>query len=205
MPDEKACLKELGASARRDGRQLTLGLANGKTKVISDAKECEDENQEASCITYRLVGRLGEQYYIVMVAPYECAYITLVNRKSGTETELGGWPRLSPDKTRFVVIEPREPGNCDTKYAIAIFSLIKGSVRLDWQYKPDGFELYDFDTWNGGNRLQLQATGADGKQVASDLTRTAPGWQLKRPNGEVSLGTPTEPAQAKPPNTPAGR
>lgn len=117
-PDEKACLKEFSASVRRDRGRLTLGLANGKTKVISDAKECDDPNQEASCTTYRLVGHLGEQYYLVLVAPYECAYMMLVNRKSGAQTELGGWPRLSPDKTHFAVIDPQRrgrmrPGLCD--------------------------------------------------------------------------------------------
>lgn len=65
---------------RRDGGVLTLKLNNGKTKVISDAKECEDATREAACVTYRLVGRIGDRQVLVLVTPYECPYMLLVNR-----------------------------------------------------------------------------------------------------------------------------
>jgi hypothetical protein len=70
----------LAGVIRRDGGVLTLKLNNGKTKVISDAKECEDANREAACVTYRLVGRIGDRQVLVLVTPYECPYMLLVNR-----------------------------------------------------------------------------------------------------------------------------
>jgi len=202
-PDEKACLKELAAVAKRERGILTLKLTNGKTKVISDAKECEDADQEASCVTYRLVGYIGDRQFIVQVVPYECPYVLLVNRRTGEETRLGALPYLSPNKTRFVVTDARDAGNCSPEYAIAIFSLASDSPRLEWRYSPEGFEYYGVEAWNGDNRLRLLAMGENGKQVASDLTLTAQGWQLKRPNGEFSLGVPTAPAQANAPRSAA--
>jgi hypothetical protein len=179
MPDEQACLKELAGVARRDGGVLTLKLSNGKTKIISDAKECEDTTREASCVTYRLVGRIGDRQFIVLVLPYECPYTLLVNRRTGEETKLGGWPNLSPNKKRFVVTDPRDAGNCGPEYAVAIFSLAGGPPRLEWRFMPEGLEEYGFDAWNGENRVQLWANDANGKRAATDLKLTAQGWQLK--------------------------
>jgi hypothetical protein len=196
MPDEKACLKQLAGVAKRDDGRLALKLNSGKTKVISDAKECEDTTSEAACVAYRLVGYIGDRQFIVQVLPYECPYVLLVNRRSGAETVLGGGPHLSPNQKRFVVIDARDAGNCAPEYAVAVFSLTRDPPRLEWRFKPEGLEPYDFDTWNGENRVRLQATDANGKQVASDLTLTAQGWQLKRPNGELSMGSPAAVAGA---------
>jgi hypothetical protein len=204
VPDEQACLKELAGVAKRDGGALTLKLTNGKTKTVSDARECQDTDREAACVRYRLVGRIGEGQLILLVDPYECPYLLLVNRQTGEETSLGGWPQLSPGGTRFVVADPRDAGNCGPEYAVAVFSLATDRPRLEWKFTPQGFESYDFGAWNGANRVQLRAVGADGKQVAADLKLTAQGWQLKRPNGELSPGTPAAPARVNARTVPNG-
>ncbi|MGJ5131413.1 hypothetical protein [Bradyrhizobium oligotrophicum] len=196
-PEESACLKELSGTVWRDGRKLTLGLANGKTKVITDAKECEPEGPEAACISYRLVGRIGDRHYILLVTPYECPYVMLVNRRSGAETNIGSGPFLSPNGKRFVTIDPRDDGNCGIDYRIGMFSY-GDSPKLEWSYKPEGLEQYEIDTWIGDNRARLQASDDTRKEAPTDLTRTALGWQLKRPNGEISMGSVPAP-QASPP------
>lgn len=203
-PDEQACLKELAGLARRDGGALTLKLTNGKTKTVSDARECADTDREAACVRYHLVGRIGEGQFVLLVDPYECPYLLLVNRRTGEETTLGGWPYLFPGRKRFVVADPRDAGNCSPEYAVGVFSLASDRPRLEWKFTPEGFESYDVDAWNGDNRVQLQARGADGKQVATDPKLTAQGWQLKRPNGELSLGTPTAPARVNAKSLPTG-
>jgi hypothetical protein len=202
-PEEQACLKELPATARRDGHTLTLGLLNATTKTLSDAKECNDPDHEAACVKYRLVGHIGDRQFIVLVEPYECAYVLLVDRRSGEEITVGGWPILSPNRRRFVVIDPRDIGNCGPNDAVAIFSLTSDTPRLEWHFTPEGFEQYDVDAWNGENRVRLSTTGADGKLVAADLSLRAQGWQLKRSNGEVSLGVSAVPAHANSDRSPA--
>jgi quinol monooxygenase YgiN len=179
-PQEQACFKELPATVRREGRILTLGLLDAKTKTFSDTKECDAPDQEAGCVKYRLVGHIGDRQFIVFVAPYECAYVLLVNRRTGAETKLGGWPILSPNKKRFVVIDPNDVGNCGPNDAIAIYSLTSDAPRLEWQFTPEGFEQFDVDAWNGENRVRLSTIGPNGKPAAADLMLTAQGWQLKR-------------------------
>ncbi|WP_315771819.1 MULTISPECIES: hypothetical protein [unclassified Bradyrhizobium] len=196
-PEESACLKEQPAIARRDGRKLTLALTNGKTKVITDAKECEPEGPEAACISYRLVGHVGGRHYIVLVMPYECSYVMLVNRRTGAELNIGSGPFLSPNGQRFITIDPRDDGNCGIDYRIGMFSY-GDSPKLEWSYKPEGLEQYEIDTWIGDNRARLQASDDTRKEASTDLTRTALGWQLKRPNGEISMGSVPAP-QASPP------
>ncbi len=171
-PEESACLKEQPAIARREGRRLTLGLANGKTKVITDAKECEPEGPEAACIRYRLVGHVGDRHYIVLVMPDECSYVMLVNRRTGAETKIGGGPFLSPNGKRFITIDPRDDGNCGIDYRIGLYAY-GDSPKLEWSYKPEGLEQYEFDTWIGDTRVRLEASGENNKQVPSDLSRTA--------------------------------
>ena len=122
-PEEKACLEELASVAKRDGGVLTLKLNDGKTKVISDTKECDDPNKEGSCVRHRLVGHIGDRQFIVQVQPYECGYVLLVNRRTGAEMMLGALPDLSPNKKRFVVTGSFAAGECNAEYNVAIFSM----------------------------------------------------------------------------------
>ncbi|HKD24887.1 MAG TPA: hypothetical protein VKC66_03070 [Xanthobacteraceae bacterium] len=223
FPEEKPCLNPavLGTVAKRDGRVLTLKLANEKTKVVSDANPCEDPDptKEGECVTHRLVGYIGDRQFIVHVGPYECPFVLLVNRRTGEEMTLEDWPNLSPNKKRFVVVASTADGECSPKYAVAIFSLASDPPRLEWQFTPDNAnEDYRFDGWDGDNRVRLRASVGSvvgkQKQMATDLKLTAQGWQIKRPNGEYSLGVPgqanpqrpaSQPANAAAPAAPPGR
>jgi hypothetical protein len=118
-----------------------------------------------------------------------------------------------------VVVASTADGECSPKYAVAIFSLVSDLPRLEWQFTPDNAnEDYRFDGWDGDNRVRLRASVGSvvgkQKQMATDLKLTAQGWQIKRPNGEYSLGVPvqanqersaTRPANAAPPVAPPSR
>jgi len=212
VPEEKPCLNPgaLGTVAKRDGRVLTLKLANGKTKVLSDANPCEDPDptKESECVSHELVGHIGDRQFIVSVGLYECPFVLLVNRRTGEEMTLRHWPNLSPNKKRFVVVAPNADGECSPDPVVAIFSLARDPPRLEWRFTPDNVnEDYEFDGWDGDNRVRLRAwVGSDvGKQkpMATDLKLTAQGWQIKRPNGEYSLGVPGQPNPKAPTNQPA--
>jgi hypothetical protein len=183
-PDEKPCLEELKEVAKRDGGVLTLKLGDGKTKVISDSKECNDPAQEDACVSHRLVGYIGDQQFMVHVAPYECGSVLLVNRRTGEETMLGGWPSLSPSKKRLVVTASSVAGECSPAYAVAVFSLTSDSPRLEWQSAPPpDLEDYDYDGWDGDDRVRLRVND-NGKHTSADLKLTAQGWQLTRSSGK---------------------
>jgi len=99
-------------------------------------------------------------------------------------------------------------GECSPDPVVAIFSLARDPPRLEWRFTPDNAnEDYEFDGWDGDNRVRLRAwVGSDvGKQkpMATDLKLTAQGWQIKRPNGEYSLGVPGQANPKAPPSQPA--
>jgi hypothetical protein len=135
------------------------------------------------------------------VIPYECPYVLLVNRRTGEETTLGGWPKLSPNKTRFVVSASFVAGECGPDYNLAVFSLASDPPRLEWKFTGESVdEDYYIDGWDGENRVRLRAN-INGKETATDLRLTAQGWQLRRPHGKLSLGVPARPAQANDPRS----
>jgi hypothetical protein len=178
-PVEEPCLNELKEVAKREGSVLTLKLGNGKTKIISDSKECDDPNQEGLCVSYLLVGYVGDKQFIVAVVPYECGSVLLVNRRSGKETALLGWPILSPNKKRLVVTSSSLAGECNPAYAVAVFSLVDDSVRLEWRSAPPGDEEdYYYDGWDGDDHVRLRVDD-NGKQESAYLKLTAQGWQLR--------------------------
>jgi len=177
-PDEEPCLNELKGVAKRDGHVLTLKLGNGKTRIIHDSKECDDPDHEDLCVSYRLVGYIGDKQFVVAVQPYECGFVWLVDRRTGREIELLGWPILSPNKKRFVVTASSVAGECDPAYAVAVFSLVKDVPQLEWKSAPPAdIGDHDYDGWDGNNRVLLRVD-VDGKHRSAHLTLTAQGWQL---------------------------
>ena len=71
-----------------------------------------------------------------------------------------------------------------------------------------------FDGWDSDNRVRLRVITTGGTATDTDVKLTSQGWQLKRPNGELSLGVPaqakpqrsaTQPANAAAPVAPPGR
>jgi hypothetical protein len=182
-PVEKPCLNELKKAAKRDGSVLTLKLDDGKTKTIRDSKGCNDPAQEASCISYRLVGYIGDKLFIVAVEPYECGSILLINRRTGKETVLLGWPILSPNKKRLIVTASSVAGECNPAYAVAIFSLANDLPQLEWHSAPPA-EIgdYEYDGWDGDNRVLLR-TETDGNYRTAHLALTAEGWKLTDQRG----------------------
>lgn len=181
-PVEAPCLEELKQVVKRSGHVLTLRLGNGSNKIIRDSKECAHPDQEASCVSYRLVGYIGDKLFIVAVQPYECSSVLLVNRQNGKETKLLGWPILSPNKKRFVVTASSVGGECNPAYAVAVFSLANDIPQLEWQSGPTAdVDDYGYDGWDGNDRVLLSETFLDGRDRgdrSAELTLTAQGWQL---------------------------
>jgi hypothetical protein len=186
-PSEKPCLTELkNVAERRNRQELTLKLGNGKTTVLSHSAECDSRTEHDACVTRELVGRIGDRQFIIHVWPVmDCDSVLLVSRRTGAETELEDWPHLSPDGNRFAVVAAS--GQCGSQNTVAIYALDSDPPRLEWRYNPAGDEDYDFNAWDGNNRVRLVVTVND-KRAATGLTLTAEGWRLRRANGEISPG-----------------
>jgi hypothetical protein len=202
-PTETSCFRQFHDVAERNDDVLTLKLDNGKTKVFkSNTAACE--NGPDDCVEYRLVGYIAsDRQFIVQALYYESGFVNLVSRRNGEVTELEDWPHPSPNNKRFVVIAASEAWEIEN--AVAIFSATTDPPKLLWKYPtPKEYELYAFDVWDGEGRILVRVINKD--DMTTDLKLTPQGWQLKRPNGEVSPGvsvTPPSATPAKPPVVPA--
>jgi hypothetical protein len=202
-PEEKPCLEEFASVAKRNGRVLTLKLNNGKTKDISDTKECDDLNKEASCVTHRPHRRPAVYCASLALRVPLCAVGEPPNRR---RNEAGRLAR-SPNRKRFVVTGSFAAGECSAEYNVAIFSLAIDPPRLEWRFTaPSDYEDYVTEGWDGESRVLLQGVAESAKRKTTDLKLTAQGWQLKRPNGETSLGErispPAQPSSQRSPPPP---
>lgn len=207
MPEK---FRIVGQCGKARGRRADVETEQRRTKVISDNKECEDPTKpesEGRCVGHALVGYIEDRQFLVYVQPWECGYPLLVSRRSGEEMKLENWPNLSPSKKRFVVVTSIDV-ECIVHDTIAIFSLDTDPPRIEWRFTPDDtHEDYYFDGWDCENRVRLRATveSAEGKrkQMATDLKLTAQGWQIKRPNGKLSLGDSGQANPQRPASQPA--
>jgi hypothetical protein len=183
-PQEGPCLSLLKDVASRTRGKLTLQASNGTAKVLSDSKECQNGSEAAGCIENRLVGDIADQQFVVFRTGVEWEEVVLVSHRTGAETELEDWPHLSPGKKRFVVVAYSD--EWDIKRAIAIFSMASDPPTLEWSLPnpSDKKHYYEFHGWNGDDLVLLRTLADDGAELATDLTLTAQGWQLRRLDGK---------------------
>lgn len=180
--EEPTCLAEFHDAVTRAGDDLTFKLDNGKTKLVhSNRKECE-QLPIGDCYIYKLVGYIPtSRQFVLRQLAYEAVFVTLVSRRTGATTNLEGYPRLSPDGTRFITVAGSDAW--DIKFPIAIY-LNTDPPTLEWRFPdPPEYEEYSFDGWDGENRAKVR-TVTD-PQIDTDVRRTATGWILKRPHGKV--------------------
>lgn len=181
--EEPACLAKFHDLVSRVGDNLIFKLDDGKTKTIhGDAKGCQAA-PVVSCSVYRLVGYIvSSRQFVLRALGYEDERAWLVSQRSGVVTKLWGYPRLSPSGKQFITVAASEAWNIDDP--IEIYSNIE-PPRIVWKYpnQPEQEELYTFDGWDGEDHVKLHTTSEP--QISTDVSRTADGWTLKRPNDKI--------------------
>jgi hypothetical protein len=169
-----------------------------------NARACK-ENIVDACIVYELVGYISiDRQFVVRVSEYESGFVLLVGRESGNGNELEDWPRLSPSGKRFVAVAASDAW--DVKNAIVIFSTVTDPPTFEWRFPtPTEYEQYSFDGWDGEDRVKLRVISKD--NMETEVSRTAEGWRLRRPNGDLSPGLTSLPPPAGPakPNSETAR
>jgi len=95
-------------------------------------------------------------------------------------------PHLSPGGTRLVAAAAIEAW--EVEQHIAIYYVQKDGLKAEWSYKAKVYELWEFVSWNGDERIELNVTlrtvnrgGAE--ELATQragLRRTIVGWELNK-------------------------
>jgi hypothetical protein len=196
---ERSCLAEFRDAVTRSGDALTFRLDDAQTKVVrSQSAECR-KVPVGDCVVYRLVGFIPRaRQYVLYTSYYESVFVGLLSRRTGVVTHLEGLPRLSPSAGRFATVAASDAW--DIKSPIAIYANTD-PPKLLWRFpQPAEYEEYAFDGWDGEDRVKLHTITMP--QIDTDVSRTADGWLLRRPNGKTSSGTASlpspQPARSQP-------
>jgi hypothetical protein len=168
---------------RRDGDVLELKLQNGKFKTYkSNPKACED-GDSARCVIWELRAYLPSQNaFVVQGKTYEDDGSEVVSRKTGKTVQLETLPEFSPSGKRFVSVNGKELGS--HTYHVAIWLMTPDEPKMEFRYETPHYELWEFQGWDGEDRIKLKVTVNTGgalKTLDSEVARTRAGWQIKTP------------------------
>jgi hypothetical protein len=184
---EHGCLAQLRGLASRDGDVLRLTLENGKAKTFTDESRACQQHDSAKCLQYRLAAYYPiPKLFVIDWLAYESSRALVVSRRTGASTKLDVQPHLSPSGKRLVAAAAIEAWAVDNE--IVVYSVQNGSLALEWSYKAQEYEMWDYVSWDGDDRIKLEVTSwtVDGggnpalvKQSA-ELRRTSSGWVLSK-------------------------
>jgi hypothetical protein len=184
---ERACLAQLRGLASRDGDVLRLMLENGKARTFTDESRACQQHDAEKCLQYRLAAYYPiPKLFVIDWLAYESSRALVVSRRTGASTTLDVRPHLSPSGTRLVAAAAIEAWDVDNE--IVVYSMRSGSLALEWSYKAQEYEMWDYVSWDGDDRIKLKVAlwTVDGggnhalvKQSA-ELRRTSSGWVLNK-------------------------
>jgi hypothetical protein len=184
---ERTCLAQLRGLAAREGDVLRLTLENGKAKIFTDASRACQDHDASKCLLYRLAAYYPiPKLFVIDWLAYESSRALIVSRRTGATTTLDVRPHLSPSGKRLVAAAAIEAWDVD--HEIVVYSVQNGSLALEWSYKAQEYEMWNFVSWDGDDCIKLEVTlrtvDRGGNRAlatqSAELRRTSSGWVLKK-------------------------
>jgi len=184
---ERRCLQRLTGLASRRGDALRLTLEDGSFKTFVDNKRACAEGDAEKCLLYRVAAYYPlQKLFVIELAAYESFSVLVISRRTGTVTMVDEHPHLSPGGKRLVAAAAIEAWDID--HEIVVYSVQNGSLALEWSYKAQEYEMWNFVSWDGDDRIKLEVTLWTVDQAgnralvpqSAELRRTSPGWVLKK-------------------------
>jgi hypothetical protein len=122
--------------------------------------------------------------FLVNIGYYESQQWRLVRQLNGEEEAIVAPPRYSPNKKWLVAVNWNE-GPDDGNNGIDIVSATFNVANRSFHYRPKGYELWEFVSWDGDDRLSLSVTWRiDNKPELvtwpAEVVRVNGKWQLNR-------------------------
>jgi hypothetical protein len=189
---EKACIAKTGALVARRGRELRLKLASGALKLYK-SNQPEGDCHGESCKSYMLYDYFPEhRLLLVHVMYYESDQWLLVRQQDGREERVVAPPRYSPSKKWLASVFWTD-GPSDGNNGIDIVPANGDSTEPAFHYRSEGYELWEFVSWQGDDRLLVKVTS----HVGSDPELVTKPAEVVRVNGKWELQKPS-PASARP-------
>lgn len=153
---EKRQLAGNPSAIRRDGRKLSIVVANGKTVALTDTRDPNNSDG----LSYSYIGTLADVgEHVVEVQYYEGNSFLLVNSKTGSKTASLGRPVASPSGDRVVATSV----DLDARYnptAIQVWKVTTGGLEAEYLHEFDDGEKGAWGpgepTWRGSSRIRFR-------------------------------------------------
>lgn len=176
---EKRELARNPPSIRREGRKLSIVVANGKNVTFTDARDSDD----SQAVWYSYIGSLADVgEHVVEVQYYEGTSYLLVNSKTGSQTSSAGMPVASPSGDR-VVATSVDLGARYNPTAVQIWKVTPGGLEVEYEQMFDGKDDVwgpGEPTWRGDRRIRFQKMYVDGETRGfAELVLKPTGWVLE--------------------------
>ncbi|MGJ4883626.1 hypothetical protein ACQR06_20605 [Bradyrhizobium sp. HKCCYLRH1065] len=184
--DEQACLAQLNDVVRRNGKSLEITFKDGSTRSYVTRLPDDLPGHEDDSVEYKLVSYFPEhELLLIEIGYWEGVQWMLLWLNRVIETKIHSPPHASPSRRwLFSVCSSEGPSGCGNGMEIvaAPFDLKLGG----WSYltPDDDYTFYEFDGWDGDDRVKLIATfkvGTEMKPFPASVERSNGRWQLKLP------------------------
>jgi hypothetical protein len=184
---EKQCILRAKSFALRRNDELRLTFGNGTTRAYKDnqsPKACAQGSYE-SCKQYILYDFFPEHdLFLINVGYHESQEWRLVRQLNGKEEAIVAPPRYSPGKKWLAAVNWDEGPN-DGNNGIDIVSATFNTAHSSFHYRPHEYELWEFVSWDGDDRLSLSVTWRVGNKPElvtwpAEVVRVNGEWKLNR-------------------------
>ena len=150
---EPGCLAALGPLAKRDGAELTLALANGKTKAFkNEGGKPAWDSHDTQIVSY------DKSYSLVAYDPAAPAFVIQaadgglvgIDARDGHETSFGvDFPHFAPGGVFAMTIADEGTG------AVTLRDVSASPAKVVWESKPGHPLNRRFLAWDGNRRARL--------------------------------------------------
>jgi hypothetical protein len=182
---EQACLNQIGEMAERHGPGLQLKFRNGLTKVyLNEDAKCQSDTADG-CVKYQLTGYFPKHDLVLIEVDYweGCSWL-LVRADNGESSEIVVPPHYSPSE-RWLVSVAAGVGPSGPPDGIDVVPAKRDPALKEWHYRipDDGQWLYQFDAWDGDDRVKLVATSlrAPERRIPASVELRNGTWHLNEP------------------------
>lgn len=169
---EAQCLAKLPGIASRSGKNLSLKLDNGSTKLFTSSGGCDATRK--GCENTTLVDyRPSQRMFVLFAGSYDSTASIVVSRRTGEVFRIDdAVPHFSPDGKRFAVAAVNGQ---DGANRVAIYSASAFPPVMEWSETPKSVATaYNFVGWNGNDQIKLRTFD---QSTEATISRTPAGWK----------------------------
>jgi len=144
---EKYILPFYKANVIRDKEKLIIWLDNGNKQIYTD-KDFDDDRNEFYCFR-DYIKKINA--YLISIHYYEGGEFKLINKNNGNFVNISGIPRISPNKSKFVIAN-KDLLSQYTTNGLWVYRIDNNEYKLEYEIKPENWGTNKIE-WINENQI----------------------------------------------------